>query len=151
MKPCHCENRNFTWDNEDSEELQRAVGLAKVYSTRRKNNETKNIWDVPIAFCAVRYRPGVQTESYIHAHKLVGFLPAGYYENYSTVQDIKEGEFSKNESISRIFDLVPLEKFIAQITVLNGLEEKTKVLNRGVSSIFEDLQVGCDEGVAVTT
>lgn len=64
-------------------------------------------------------------------HKLVGFPPVEYREDYSIVQVIDELEFSGSSAIIEQAQLVPLVNFMAQETVSKGREKKAKVVSRG--------------------
>lgn len=72
-------------------------------------------------------------------HTPVQFLLVEYEEDYRPVQRIDEPKFSGNGTINVTSYLMPLENFIARTTVSNGLENKVKVVGKGIQSILNEL------------
>lgn len=80
----------------------------------------------------------------------VGFLPAEYGEDFSSVQAMNKWECNRNTTISETSELVFLENFIAQTSASTGRERKTKVLHGWIRSVLDALYRWHNEGFEVT-
>lgn len=121
---------------------------ARILGNNGEHHEEWSIREVPVAHCAAEFSVEFRWNVIFNVHKLVRFLPVDYEEHRL---GHRSAEVQKKRNFQHKSEMEPLGSFMAQTKVMEGHEEKKKVVQRRIRSILDGLYTCREEGFEVTT